>query len=174
MLADIEADAIFGMVDLVITGHFSLPEQGGDRRRRARPVREASERPPVMVVDPILGDAPGGLYVRPEVAEAVAQRLGPARRLADAQSLGAGSPDRRPDRGPGRRHRGGAAAGQAGRDHLGAGGRRRDRRALRRRRDWPPSSRTPSSPRRPTAQGDLVTASFGAGLVEGLAADRRR
>src|SRR3954470_6814484 len=27
MLADIEADAVFGMIDLVITGHFSLPEQ---------------------------------------------------------------------------------------------------------------------------------------------------
>src|SRR5215212_9074105 len=27
MLADIEADAIFGMVDLVVTGHFSSPEQ---------------------------------------------------------------------------------------------------------------------------------------------------
>jgi pyridoxine kinase len=33
-----------------------------------------------MVVDPILGDAPGGLYVRPDVAEAVAARLVP---LAD-------------------------------------------------------------------------------------------
>src|SRR5690349_14401597 len=27
MLADIEADALFGLVDLVVTGHFSLPEQ---------------------------------------------------------------------------------------------------------------------------------------------------
>src|SRR4029077_9589198 len=27
MLADIEADALFVLVDLVITGHFSLPEQ---------------------------------------------------------------------------------------------------------------------------------------------------
>src|SRR3954463_10285473 len=27
MLADIESDAVFGLVDLVITGHFSLAEQ---------------------------------------------------------------------------------------------------------------------------------------------------
>ena len=27
MLADVEADALFGLVDLVITGHFSSPEQ---------------------------------------------------------------------------------------------------------------------------------------------------
>src|SRR5678815_514715 len=80
MLADIEADAIFGMVDLVITGHFSLPEQVEIAAGVLGRVREASERPPVMVVDPILGDAPGGLYVRPDVAEAVAQRLVP---LAD-------------------------------------------------------------------------------------------
>jgi pyridoxine kinase len=80
MLADIEADAIFGMVDLVITGHFSLPEQVEIAADALARVRAASERPPVMVVDPILGDAPGGLYVSPEVARAVAERLVP---LAD-------------------------------------------------------------------------------------------
>jgi pyridoxine kinase len=43
-------------------------------------VKAASERRPVVVVDPILGDAPKGLYVKPEVARAVADRLVP---LAD-------------------------------------------------------------------------------------------
>jgi pyridoxine kinase len=32
---------------------------------------------PIVVVDPILGDTPKGLYVKPEVAEAVAGRLAP-------------------------------------------------------------------------------------------------
>src|SRR5258705_7054394 len=80
MLADIEADALFGMVDLVITGHFSLVEQVQIAADTLARVRDASERRPVILVDPILGDAPGGLYVRPEVAEAVVARLVP---LAD-------------------------------------------------------------------------------------------
>src|SRR4051794_35413652 len=80
MLADVEADALFGMVDLVITGHFSMPEQVEIAADALARVQAASERAPVVVVDPILGDAPGGLYVRPEVAEAVAARLVP---LAD-------------------------------------------------------------------------------------------
>src|SRR3954470_9069937 len=71
MLAEIEADALFGMVDLVITGHFSSAEQVEIAAAALARVQAASERAPVVVVDPILGDAPpgggpGGLYVRPE------------------------------------------------------------------------------------------------------------
>ncbi len=80
MLADMEADATFGLLDLVITGHFSLPEQVEIAAGVLRRVRAASERPPVVVVDPIMGDAPKGLYVPEAVAEAVARHLVP---LAD-------------------------------------------------------------------------------------------
>ena len=80
MLADVEADALFGLVDLVITGHFSSPEQVEIAADALARIRAASERAPVIVVDPILGDFPKGLYVRPAVAEAVASRLVP---LAD-------------------------------------------------------------------------------------------
>jgi pyridoxine kinase len=80
MLADIEADAVFGDVDLVITGHFSLPEQVEIAAGLLERVRAAATRPPTVVVDPIMGDSPKGLYVKPEVAEAVARRLTP---LAD-------------------------------------------------------------------------------------------
>jgi pyridoxine kinase len=80
MLADVEADALFGLVDLVITGHFSSAEQVEIAADALARVQAASERAPVVVVDPILGDAPGGLYVTPEVAQAVAARLVP---LAD-------------------------------------------------------------------------------------------
>jgi pyridoxine kinase len=80
MLADVEADALFGMVDLVITGHFSSAEQVEIAADALARIQAASERAPVVVVDPILGDYPKGLYVRPEVAEAVAGRLVP---LAD-------------------------------------------------------------------------------------------
>jgi len=80
MLADIEADAVFGEVDLVITGHFSLPEQVEIAAGLLERVRAAASRPPTVVVDPIMGDSPKGLYVKPQVAEAVARRLTP---LAD-------------------------------------------------------------------------------------------
>src|SRR5512142_937495 len=80
MLGDIEADAVFGMVDLVITGHFSLPEQAEIAAEALVRIRDQAARRPVVIVDPIMGDAPKGLYVTPEVAEAVAARLVP---LAD-------------------------------------------------------------------------------------------
>lgn len=82
MLGDIEADAIFGLVDLVITGHFSLPDQveiAADVLERVReaPRGEAMTKRPVVVVDPIMGDRPKGLYVAPAVADKVAERLVP-------------------------------------------------------------------------------------------------
>ena len=80
MLGDIEADAVFGMVDLVITGHFSLPEQVRIAAGVLERVRATAPRQPVVIVDPIMGDAPYGRYVQPGVAEEVMQRLVP---LAD-------------------------------------------------------------------------------------------
>jgi pyridoxine kinase len=80
MLADVEADALFGLVDLVITGHFSLAEQVEIAADALGRVIAAREVRPVVVVDPILGDTPKGLYVSAAVAEAVASRLVP---LAD-------------------------------------------------------------------------------------------
>src|SRR4051794_5929282 len=58
MLGDIEADAIFGQVDLVITGHFSSPEQVEITARLLERVRAGGGRQPVVIVDPIMGDEP--------------------------------------------------------------------------------------------------------------------
>jgi pyridoxine kinase len=80
MLADIEADAVFGLVDLVITGHFSSAEQVEIAAGVLERVRQAAARQPVVVVDPVMGDDPKGLYVKPEVARVIAERLIP---LAD-------------------------------------------------------------------------------------------
>jgi pyridoxine kinase len=83
MLGDIEADALFGLVDLIITGHFSNPEQveiaaGVIERVRGAKRTEAAAGPrPLVLVDPVLGDAPKGLYVPYEVARAVEERLVP-------------------------------------------------------------------------------------------------
>src|ERR1700759_5493215 len=80
MLADVEADALFGLVDPVITGHFSSAAQVAVAADALARTRGAAAKPPVVLVDPILGDEPKGLYVAPEVAEAVEARLVP---LAD-------------------------------------------------------------------------------------------
>jgi len=82
MLGDIEADALFGLVDLFLTGHFSSAEQveiaaGVIERVRGADRDGAFAAKPVVVVDPVMGDAPKGLYVKPEVAEAVMRRLVP-------------------------------------------------------------------------------------------------
>lgn len=167
ILADIEADALFGLVDLVITGHFSLPEQVAIAAGTLARVRAASERRPVIVVDPIMGDAPKGLYVKPEVARAVADELVPlgdwltpnlwelgwltgqeitdvASAVRAARSLGkptlvtsAPSPD-----------------GEAGMLYVDP--------------DTATLFAHPRHPQAPNGTGDLVTACFGAALVEGL------
>jgi pyridoxine kinase len=80
MLADIEADAIFGEVDLVIAGYFAIPEQVEIVATLLERIRAAAPKPPIVLVDPIMGDDPKGLYVPPSVAEAIAARLVP---LAD-------------------------------------------------------------------------------------------
>jgi pyridoxine kinase len=167
MLADVEADALFGMVDLVITGHFSSPEQVEIAADALARIQTASERAPVVVVDPILGDSPGGLYVRPEVAEAVAGRLVP---LADwitpnlwelgyltgmeiGDAAAAVEAVKRLGKPalvtsvPARADEIGLLFVDAGAATLFA---------------------HPRLPAAPNGTGDLVTASFGAGLVEGL------
>jgi pyridoxine kinase len=168
MLADIEADAVFGMVDLVITGHFSSPEQVEIAAGVLERVRAAAARQPVVVVDPIMGDAPDGLYVKPEVADMLTERLVP---LADwitpntwelARLTGLPVTDA-------------ASAAMAARalgrsalvtsvpvepDEIGL-------------LYWDGGEATlfahPRLARAPDGTGDLVTASFGAGLVLGLA-----
>jgi pyridoxine kinase len=167
MLADIEADAIFGMVDLVITGHFSLPEQVEIAADALARVRNASERPPVMVVDPILGDAPGGLYVRPEVAEAVAARLLPLADWitpnlwelghltgGDVSDLQAAVAAARRLGKPALVTSAPAGDGETGVLFVDA--------------EEATLFAHPRLPKGPNGTGDLVTASFGAGLVEGL------
>lgn len=168
MLADVEADALFGLVDLVITGHFSSAEQVEIAAAALGRIQAASERAPVVLVDPILGDDPNGLYVTPEVAEAVKSQLVP---LADwitpnLWELG---------------HLTGAEIADAG--AAVAAARRLGKPAL--------VTSAPAAdgetgllfvdadsatlfvharlPTAPNGTGDLVAASFGAGLVEGLA-----
>lgn len=81
MLDGIEANGYFPQIDLLITGYFaSAPQVRAAARAidavRAAP-REAGARRPLVIVDPTLGDHGKGLYVPLDVAEAVTADLVP-------------------------------------------------------------------------------------------------
>jgi pyridoxine kinase len=76
LLGGIEADGAFGRAEAVICGYFADPAQVAIAARTIDAVRAV--RPAAMiVVDPIMGDSVGGLYVKPEVARALAVDLVP-------------------------------------------------------------------------------------------------
>jgi pyridoxine kinase len=167
MLADVEADAIFGMVDLMITGHFSSRDQVEIAADALVRVQAAAERAPVVIVDPIMGDTPKGLYVKAEVAEAVAGRLVPLAdwitpNLWELGYLSGGPVDSAAAAIAAARRLGKPAlvtSAPAGADEVGL---------LLVETDGAVLFAHPRLPLAPSGTGDLVTASFGAGLVQGL------
>ena len=167
MLADVEADALFGLVDLVITGHFSSAAQVEIAADALARIQAAAPRAPIVVVDPILGDEPTGLYVAPEVARAVAERLVP---LGDwitpnlwelGHLTGSAIPDAASAIAAARRLGRPAliTSAPAGEGEIGLIYVDDEEATL---------FAHPRLATAPNGTGDLVTASFGAGLVEGL------
>ncbi len=82
MLDGLEANGLFGLTDLVITGYFASAAQVRAAARaidavRAAPRDGAAARKPTIIVDPTMGDAGKGLYVPAEVADAIAADLIP-------------------------------------------------------------------------------------------------
>jgi pyridoxine kinase len=172
MLADIEADAIFGLLDLMITGHFSSAEQveiaaGVIERVRNAERTGAWGARPLILVDPILGDAPKGLYVKPEVAEAVARRLVPQAdwitpNVWELGHLTGRAIDTAEDARDAARALGRPAlvtSAPAGEGQIGLLYVDKEEAVLF------SHARRPSAP---SGTGDLVAASFGAGLIEGM------
>jgi len=167
MLADVEADALFGLVDLVITGHFSLVEQVEIAAGVLVRVQAAASRRPVVVVDPILGDTPKGLYVSAAVAEAVASRLVPLADWITPNLWELGYLTSAPIESAGAAVLAARRLGKpalvtsvpAGPDDIGL---------LLVRSDDAILFAHPRLPQALSGTGDLVTASFGAGLVQGM------
>lgn len=82
VLDGIDANGLFGMTDVVITGYFASAAQVRAAARaidavRAAPREGAFTKKPKVVVDPTMGDSGKGLYVPEEVAEAIASDLIP-------------------------------------------------------------------------------------------------
>lgn len=76
MLGGVEAQGLFAGLDAAITGHFSSAEQVAIAAEALTRVKRASPGAR-LIVDPIMGDADKGLYVREPVAEALAAELVP-------------------------------------------------------------------------------------------------
>ena len=168
MLGDIEADALFGLVDLVITGHFSSAAQveiAADLLERIRASRQFKK--PVLLVDPIMGDAPKGLYVDEGAAQAVATRLDP---LADWITPNLWELGRLTDSNPLDAAAVAAAARSLGRPALVTSAPARDGEAamILVEADSAVLFAHPRLPASPSGTGDLAAASFAAGLVQGL------
>jgi pyridoxine kinase len=81
VLDGIEANGLLERVDLVITGYLAGPGQVRAAARAIEAVRAAprkeGERAPLVLVDPVMGDADKGLYVSEATAEAIAAELAP-------------------------------------------------------------------------------------------------
>jgi pyridoxine kinase len=76
MLGGVEAQGVFAAIDLVLAGYFASAGQVAAAARAIDKVRAGN--PAVrVVVDPIMGDVGKGLYVKPEVAAAIAADLVP-------------------------------------------------------------------------------------------------
>ncbi len=80
MLDGIEANGLFGQTDLVLTGYFASAAQVLAAARaidavRAAPRSGESVRKPIVIVDPTMGDTGKGLYVPQDVADAIVSEL---------------------------------------------------------------------------------------------------
>src|SRR5580698_1461711 len=76
MLQGIDAQGALGRLDAVITGYFASVDQVEVAARALDTVRAASPAAR-LVVDPVMGDDGKGLYVREDVAKAIAADLIP-------------------------------------------------------------------------------------------------
>lgn len=76
MLRGAAAAGVFERADAVIAGYFADAEQVAAAGRTLDAVRKVNPRAR-FVVDPIMGDRPGGLYVPQSVAEAIGADLAP-------------------------------------------------------------------------------------------------
>jgi pyridoxine kinase len=79
MLEGVEANGLFALCDAVLTGYLASPDQAAVATRAIEKVRAANPRA-LVLVDPVMGDDPSGLYVSEDIAAAIQRELVP---LAD-------------------------------------------------------------------------------------------
>jgi pyridoxine kinase len=164
MLDGVEAQGLFTSLGAVITGHFSSPEQVALAVRTIERARAAGSAK--IVVDPIMGDERPGLYIQGPVAEALARTLVPAADLVAPNAWELGRLTGLP---VANAHQMLAAARRLGKPVLVSSVRSGDDLGVLYVDDrsvWLGSHA--AAPSAPNGVGDLLTALFTAGMVEGL------
>ena len=181
MLEGAAANGVYSLVDAVVTGHFSHPDQVAvaadaiDRVRAAPRRKEHRTAPekPVIIVDPVMGDEGPGLYIKEPVVEALVRDLVPRAdivapnlwefaRLAGADLSSFRTPDdiAHKARASGARWLISSAPSPAGIGVLHVDG------------DTALLAETPRvAGRPPNGTGDLLTLRFAGGLVSGFGAE---
>lgn len=76
VLEGIAANGLFGAVDAVITNYFASAGQVTIAARAIDGVKAANPRA-IILVDPVMGDSPAGLYINPAIASALLDELVP-------------------------------------------------------------------------------------------------
>ena len=76
VLDGIEANGLLALADLVIAGYFAFAGQVEVAAAAIDRVRDQASGA-IVLVDPIMGDEGAGLYVKPDVAEAITELLAP-------------------------------------------------------------------------------------------------
>jgi pyridoxine kinase len=74
VLEGIATNGLFALVDAVITNYFASPGQITIAARAIDAVKAANPRA-IVLVDPVMGDAPAGLYVSEAIANAIMAEL---------------------------------------------------------------------------------------------------
>jgi pyridoxine kinase len=77
VIEGVAANGLLALADVILTGYFASPEQVWTASEAIALARAEAKTPPKVIVDPVMGDADKGLYVRAEIAEAVARTLVP-------------------------------------------------------------------------------------------------
>jgi pyridoxine kinase len=76
MLEGIAANGLFALLDGVITNYFASPQQVIIAARAIGAIKAANPRA-IVLVDPVMGDAPAGLYVNEAIASTLLEHLVP-------------------------------------------------------------------------------------------------
>jgi pyridoxine kinase len=73
VIEGVAANGLLNIADVILTGYFASPEQVWTAGEAIALARAAGK--PKVIVDPVMGDSDKGLYVKPEVADAIARDL---------------------------------------------------------------------------------------------------
>ena len=172
MLEGIETNGLFALTDAVLAGYFATTAQVEAACAAIERVRAANPKTWV-VVDPIMGDDEAGLYVKPEVADAIMHGLAPMADLLTPNLWELGhltqgrfdAPPMRPDEIV-------ARARALGRPALVSSVREGDRiGAVYVDRDHARAALARLEPHAPNGTGDLLTGAFMAARISGAKPD---